>query len=620
MHYRTPKVLKNIRFEHILFQNRIVIATLLVLLTLSGLLGRMIYLQIFQYDHFSTLSDSNRVHIQPVAPPRGNIYDRNGILLATNQTTFSLEITPEQVSDLEQTLETLKTLIPYDEEDLERFYKEKKRSRYFDPVPLRFRLSEEEVAHFEARRHQFPGVEVHARLTRHYPLHPLTAHLVGYVGRINEQELKQINPMQYRGIRHIGKTGVEQFYEDQLRGTPGVRQVETNVIGRVLRVLEEDKPTSGEDLFLTLDSNLQTVANEAMRDRRGAVVAIQPKTGEVLAMLSTPAFNTNLFVNGINRKDYRALQDSKSRPLFNRFLRGQYPPGSTVKPFVALAGLEMGEIHASQEIFCPGYYQIHDYEHKYHDWKRTGHGRTNLNKAMAESCDVYFYDLAFHLGINNIHKYLANFGFGEPTGIDLSGEKKGILPSREWKQITKELPWYPGETLNVGIGQGFFTATPIQLATAVAALANGGNRIRPHLLYAARQNAAESPKQQPTFPTQPIPIKNFTHWEQVYESMRRVAHSRRGTARKIGQKAKYTIAGKTGTAQVYTIKQGEEYDEKKIPEYLWDHALFVAFAPLENPQIAVAVIVENGGHGGAVAAPIARKVMDYYLLNRPEAS
>ncbi len=606
--------LKDHHFEAKMFRNRVVIAMGVVLFMVLVLIVRVFNLQVIQHDHFTTLSNDNRVHTVSLSPPRGNIYDRNGILLANNRTTFRLELTPNKISDLEGTLERISPLISYSTEDLERFHKERKRVHKFDSVPLRFSLDEEEVARFEVNRHKFPGVAIRDHQTRHYPLHNLTAHLVGYIGRINEEELQRIDPVQYRGTEYIGKTGIEHYYEDILRGTPGVRQVESNVLGRAIRILEETKPTPGDDLFLTVDSRLQSIADEAMGQYRGAVVAIHPKTGEVLAMLSKPSFNANLFINGISRNAYQELRNSKERPLFNRFLRGQYPPGSTVKPLMALAGLETKHVHADESTFCRGWYQIKGYKHKYRDWKKRGHGDTDLDKAIVESCDVYFYTLAYRMGIDAIHQYLEQFGFGKQTGTDITGEQPGVLPSRHWKEANLEQPWYPGETLSVGIGQGFFTTTPLQLSSAIATLANQGQRMQPHLLYAIQGAGVNNPQIQPYRPLNQVPIKNQANWDQIHESMRRVVHSRRGTAKKVGRKSPYQIAGKTGTAQVYTIKQGDKYDEASLPEHLLDHALFVAFAPHEDPEIAIAVIVENGGHGGSVAAPIAKQVMDKYLL------
>ncbi len=606
--------IKDHRYETRMFRNRVLVAGGFVFLMVLVLVSRMVNLQIMQHEHYTTLSDDNRVHTVSLAPSRGRIYDRNGILLANNRTTFRLEITPNKVDDLEQTLQRLQALIEIDKEELERFHKERKRSRRFKAIPLRYSLNQEEVARFEVNRHQFPGVAIQDYQSRHYPLHALSAHIIGYIGRINEQEVQQLDPILYQATEHIGKTGVEHYYEEILHGTPGVQQVESDVLGRVVRILEETQPTHGDDIYLTIDSNLQAITVEAMGNYRGAAVAINPKSGEILTMVSKPSFNANLFVNGIGRKDYQQLRDSKDRPLFNRFLRGQYPPGSTVKPMVALAGLERGHKHAAEETWCPGWYRIKGYKHKYRDWKKRGHGKTDVDKAIVESCDVYFYDLAFEMGIDSIHQYMVQFGFGSVTGADITGEQPGVMPSRSWKETHREEPWYPGETLSVGIGQGFFTATPLQLASATATLANQGQRMQAHLLYATQGAGAETPQLQPYQPLNQVPILDQKNWDKIHDSMRRVVHSKRGTAKRIGKKSKYTIAGKTGTAQVYTVKQDEEYNEDEVPEHLRDHALFVAFAPLEDPEIAIAVIVENGGHGGSVAAPIAKQIMDRYLL------
>ncbi len=606
--------LKDHHSENRIFRNRLLVAAGFVLLMVLVLVSRMIYLQLLNHQHYATLSDDNRIHTVALPPPRGRIFDRNGVPLATNRALFRLEITPSKVVNLEQTLTELRTIINYDEDDLERFQKERKRSRRFKPTPLLFSLSDEEVARFEVNRHRFPGVTIEKSDSRHYPLHTLSAHVTGYIGRINEQELQQLDPVLYQATEHVGKTGIEHYYENLLLGTPGFRQVESDVLGRVIRVLEETPPTPGDDIYLTIDSRLQAAATEALGEKRGAAVAIHPKSGEILAMVSQPSFNANLFVNGIGHRAYQELISSSERPLFNRFLHGQYPPGSTIKPLVALAGLELGHTHAGDETWCPGWYRIKGYKHKYRDWKKQGHGKTNVDKAIVESCDVYFYDLAFSMGIDSIHRFMGRFGFGEKSGVDITGELPGVLPSRSWKENHLEEPWYPGETLSVGIGQGFFTATPLQLASAIATLSNQGQRMQPHLLYATQAPGTSNPQLQPYKPLNQIPILKQENWNQVFDSMRRVAHSRRGTARRVGRKSQYTIAGKTGTAQVYTVKQDEDYNEDEIPEHLRDHALFVAFAPYEDPEIAIAVVVDNGGHGGSVAAPIAKKIMDRYLL------
>ncbi|MBT3347681.1 MAG: penicillin-binding protein 2 [Thiotrichales bacterium] len=606
--------LKNHSYETQLFRERAKFAASFTIFLIILLALRVFTLQIIEHDTYQTLSDNNRLHTRSTPPTRGNIYDRNGVLLATNKTEFRLEIISVKGVDTVDTIERLKPIIQFSDDDVTRFFKERNRSRRIISVPLRFSLTHKEVARFEVNRHKFPGVSIQHRQIRHYPLYTLTSHLIGYVGRIDEKELKNINTLTYASTEHIGKTGVELYYEDILHGTPGVRQVETNVVGTTIRLMEETPPTSGDDIFITIDSSLQAIADKAMGDKRGALVALNPKNGEILALLSKPSFNANLFVNGISSKQYNELINSKYRPLFNRFLHGQYPPGSTVKPLMALAGLEGRQRKPEHSTECRGWYQLKGYKHKYRDWKRRGHGKTDLDKAIIESCDVYFYDLAHDMGIDYIEKYLAQFGFGKKTGVDISNENRGVLPSRNWKEINLEQPWYPGETLSVGIGQGFFTTTPLQLASSIATLANYGEGFRPQLLYAIQGAGGSNPQRNPPTSLTPIPIKDRANWDSVHEAMRKVVHSRRGTARKLGRKSKYTIAGKTGTAQVYTVKQGDRYDEESLPEHLKDHALFVAFAPKNDPEIAIAVIIENGGHGGSVAAPIAKQVMDRYLL------
>jgi penicillin-binding protein 2 len=465
--------------------------------------------------------------------------------------------------------------------------------------------------------HRFPGVDVKATLLRDYPQGLQTAHLLGYVGRINEKELQLIDTSNYSGTDFIGKSGVEKSYESLLHGNVGLQQVEVNAKGRVLRVLENQPPEPGNNLQLFLDMKLQSTALEALGEYNGAVVAIDIETGGVLTLVSKPGYNPNLFVEGISSKDYRALEDSPDNPLFNRAIRGQYPPGSTVKPFIGLAGLEYDVVGFHQETYCPGYYQLPGKEHKYRDWKKWGHGKVDMAKAIVESCDVYYYELARTLGIDRLYEFLTGFGFGIPSRVDLDGELSGLMPSREWKQSKRREPWYPGETLIVGIGQGYFLATPLQLASATATLANRGHRIRPRVVATIEDSNGvirDSPLIEDVL-HQLDPL----HWDQVIEAMTDVIEGQRGTARSI-YTSNYTIAGKTGTAQVFSIKQDEEYDEETVAKKKRDHALFIAFAPVESPKIAIAVVVENGGHGGSVAAPIARQVMDRYLLDSPQAN
>ena len=605
--------------ELMLFQRRTVAAVIVTVVLTVVLVGRMVYLQVINHDHYTTLSRNNRVNIVPIAPTRGLIYDRNGVLLAENVPSYSLEIVPERVPNMAKTLQGLRKIIDISDDDIAHFKDMLKRTRRFEGIPLRFRLTDKEVARFAVNRYRFPGVDIDANLSRHYPLGPLAAHVVGYVGRINERELRKLDSSNYSGTSHIGKVGVERSYESVLHGEVGYQQVETNAQGRVLRVLQRTPPTPGDNLYLNIDVKMQAVAERAFGDNDGALVAIEPKTGAVLALVSMPSYDPNLFVNGLDAKTYKKLSTSPDRPLFNRAIRGQYPPGSTSKPFTALAGLELGVIKPSDEIFCPGYYKLKGEQRKYRDWKKNGHGHVNLHKAIVQSCDVYFYELAQSLGIDRLHDYLHTFGFGRKTGIDLDGELPGLMPSRQWKRRTQHQPWFPGETLITGIGQGFELATPLQLSNITATLANGGHRMQPHVVHAEQDPDSGAMHIIPPDVLATIPKVRQSDWDDVKHDMHDVVHSIYGTARRISHNLKYTVAGKTGTAQVFGMKQNEEYNEEDIAKKLRDHALFIAFAPVDNPKIAVGVIVEHGGGGGSVAAPIARQVMDYYLLHSPEA-
>ncbi len=575
--------------------------------------ARLFTLQVVDHDHYTTLSQDNRVKLVPLPPTRGLIYDRNGLVLAQNLPSYSLEITPEQVADMDATLAGLATIIPISQADLERFQRLRGQKRRFESIPIRVRLTPAEAAQFAVHRHRFPGVDVEARLSRHYPQGEKAAHVLGYVGRISERDLQEIDQSEYAGTSYIGKIGVEKTYETTLHGRVGLQQVEVNALGRVVRVLESTPPEPGHDLHLHLDMRLQEIAMQAFEGRNGALVAIDPRDGGVLALVSTPGFDPNLFVEGISRVDYDTLQEDPDKPLYNRAIRGQYPPGSTVKPFIGLAGLELGAVSYDTTKYCPGYYQLPGHSHKYRDWKKWGHGPMNLDQAITQSCDVFFYDLAHELGIDRLHDYLAHFRFGERTGADLVGERPGLLPSRAWKRRTKRQPWYPGETLITGIGQGYFLATPLQLAAATAALANGGTYIEPRIVTAVKEAGTDAAARPLTSVLHAIPIARDAHWQDVHAAMEHVISGERGTGKRIASE-RYTIAGKTGTAQVFTVAQDEEYDESEVAEKLRDHALFIAYAPAEAPRIAVAVIVEHAGHGGSVAAPLARRVMDAYLL------
>jgi len=599
--------------ESQLINDRLIFAALFAGLLFIIVMVRLSVLQVVEHEHFNSLADKNRVDIGPLPPQRGLIYDRNGVILAENIPAFTLEITPENVPDIEITLQELADLFSMSEEELVDIRERIKQQRGFRQFVFRQRLTEQEVAVFSVNRHRFPGVDVVGRLIRHYPQGALFAHTVGYVGRINERDQKRINTQNYKGTQQIGKTGVERHYEDLLHGHVGYRQVETNVQGRVVRELHNVAPTSGSDLFLHLDVNLQRVAAEALGDFNGAVVALEPKTGGVVAMVSKPDFDPNLFVSGISIKDYAVLRDSLDRPLFNRSLRGHYPPGSTLKPFVALAGLELGVVTPQTKSFCPGWFTLPGQDHRYRCWKSHGHGKVDLKTSIAQSCDVYFYDLANTLGIDPLHDFLDIFGFGKRTGVDVPSESKGLSPSSKWKRTTRNQAWYPGETVISGIGQGFNQTTPIQLAQATATLAMRGVNIRPQVARATRNNGESELQLFVTEKSDTLAMEDSKNWEVVIDSMVEVVHGKRGTARHVGKNIPFKMAGKTGTAQVFGIKQDEKYDADTLAKKLHDHALFIAFAPADDPEIVIAVVVENGGGGSRTAAPIARSIIDQYF-------
>ncbi|CDF82080.1 penicillin-binding protein 2 [Pseudomonas sp. QL9] len=606
-----PIQLKDHEKDARLVRSRVVVGAVAVFILALVLVARMYHLQVTQYEYHSTLSENNRVHVQPIPPTRGLIYDRNGVLIADNRPSFSLTVTRERTENLKQELQFLVDILGLTEEDRAIFEKRMKQGRRpFEPVPIMFELSEEQIARIAVNQYRLPGIDVTAQFVRHYPLGEHFAHSVGYVGRINEPELKILDPVNYAGTHHIGKTGVEKFYEAQLHGTVGYEEVETNARGRVLRVLKRTDPVPGKDIVLSIDSKLQAKAEEALGGRRGAIVAIQPSTGEVLAMVSQPSYDPNLFVTGISFKDYSALRDSIDRPLYNRVLRGLYPPGSTVKPAVAIAGLDAGVVTPSSRIFDPGYYQLPNYDHKYRNWNHSGEGWVNLETAIMRSNDTYFYDLAHKLGIDRLHDYMSRFGFGQRVALDMYGESPGLMPSRDWKRITRRQVWFPGETLILGIGQGYMQATPLQLAQMTALIANHGKWIRPHLAKTIEGQPPADPEPMPD-----IDLREPGNWEMIDSDMQQVVHNARGTAHKVGATSVYRIAGKSGTAQVVAIKQNEKYDRSKLSERTRDHALFVGFAPADNPQIAVSVMVENGESGSGVAAPVLKQVMDAWLLD-----
>ncbi|MBT9235135.1 penicillin-binding protein 2 [Pseudomonas inefficax] len=606
-----PIRLKDHEKDARLVRNRVVVGAVAIMLLICVLIARLYYLQVIQHDYHSTLSENNRVHVQPIPPTRGLIFDRNGVIVADNRPSFSLSMTRERAGNWQEVLDTIVEVLELTPDDRALFEKRMRQGRRpFEPVPILFELNEEQIARVAVNQFRLPGVEVVAQLVRHYPQGAHFAHSVGYVGRINEKELKTLDPVNYSGTHHIGKTGIERFYEAELHGQVGYEEVETNARGRVLRVLKRTDPKPGKDIVLSLDIKLQEAAEAALGGRRGAVVALDPRTGEVLAMVSQPSFDPNLFVTGIGFKAYAELRDSIDRPLFNRVLRGLYPPGSTIKPAVAIAGLDSGVVNAGSRVFDPGYYQLPNYDHKYRNWNRSGDGWVDLDAAIMRSNDTYFYDLAHKMGIDRLSSYMNKFGIGQRVSLDMFEESAGLMPSREWKRATRRQAWFPGETLILGIGQGYMQATPLQLAQATALIANKGVWNRPHL--------AKTIEGQPPVddnPMENIVLRDKSDWAKVTHGMEQVMHNARGTARKAAIGSQYRIAGKSGTAQVVAIKQGEKYDRNKLQERHRDHALFVAFAPAEDPKIVVSVMVENGESGSGVAAPVVRQVMDAWLLD-----
>ncbi|MEL0167770.1 MAG: penicillin-binding protein 2 [Pseudomonadaceae bacterium] len=610
-----PIHLKDHNNDARIVQRRLILAAVFILGLVGALIARMYYLQVTQYEYHSTLSENNRVHVQPIPPTRGRIYDRNGVVLAENRPSFSLTITRDRVEDLPATFELLKSLLELSDEDAAQAERRLSQARRpFESVPVMFELTQEQIARIAINQFRLPGVEVQATFVRYYPFADHFAHALGYVGRINEQELKSIDPVAYAGTHYIGKTGIERYYEQLLHGTVGYEEVETNARGRVLRVLDRTDPIPGSDLTLELDVKLQQVAEEALGERRGAVVAIDPHTGGVLAFVSKPGFDPNLFVTGISYADYGALRDSLDQPLFNRVLRGQYPPGSTIKPIVALAGLDAGVVTRTSRVYDPGFYQLPNVSHKYRNWNRSGDGWVNMSYAVARSNDTYFYDLANKLGIDRLHDFMSQFGIGQRVSIDMYEEAAGLMPSSDWKRTKYRQPWYPGETLIAGIGQGYMLATPLQLAQATALIASRGVWHRPRLLKEAE---GVLPDESSTPPN--IQLRNPADWDFITQAMQDVMQSPHGTARAAAAGATYNMAGKSGTAQVVAIAQGERYDSAALRERHRDHALFVGFAPTENPMIAVAALVENGEGGGRVAGPVVRAVFDAWVVPRLEA-
>ena len=617
---RVEFILKDRDKESSIIKKRIYIAAFIIIVLFIGLISRLFFLAVIQNEHYTTLSKTNRQKILPIAPIRGMIYSREGIILAENKPMYSLQVIPEKITDVDQLIIDLREIIHIDDKDIERFKFLSNKKRRFERISIKENLNEIEVALFSVNRHRFSSVDVVESFFRHYPLGKSLAHSIGYVARIDEDDLNSISKSglnsNYIATTHIGKVGIEKSYESYLHGKVGYQKVEVNAEGRVIRVLEKTNPQPGKNLYLSIDLSLQDIAIKSLGDRKGAIVALDPRNGDVLALVSSPSYDPNEFSSGIDTSIYKLLLSSENKPLVNRALQGKYPPGSTIKPFLGLIALDNEVVALQEEVWCPGWFSLEGHEHRYRDWKKEGHGHTNLNKAIVESCDVFFYQLAYQLGIDQIHKSLSTFGFGASSGVDITGEKSGLLPSREWKKKKNKGAWFPGETLIIGIGQGYSLTTPVQLAAATSVIANKGKLYKPKLVSGISSQGEQGVIVLPNNIQSKIELKNSAYWEEITNSMRSVVHSTSGTAWKSGLNAEYTFAGKTGTAQIIGIDQESEYKEEEIPDDLKDHALFIAFAPVEQPEIAVAIIVENGGGGSKTAAPIARKMFDNYFLNK----
>ena len=608
----------NPEVEFLRYRRRMEIAGGIAALLFLVLFSRFFWLQVLQYDHYHALAENNRISLVPAPPSRGVIYDRQGQVLAQNFSAYTLEITPSKTGKLEETLDRLTEVVSIDAGDRKRFKRLLAESKNFESIPIRNKLSEEEVARFTVNRYRFPGVEVKARLFRQYPYGEVFSHVVGYIGRIGQRDLDRLEESEqlanYRGSDHIGKLGIESTYEAWLHGRTGIEKVETDSSGRAVRLLSRTAPISGHNLYLHLDAKLQQVAEQVFGDYRGALVALDPRNGGVLALVSKPGFDPNLFVDGIDSATWRELNDADERPLINRALRGMYPPGSTLKPFMALAGLENGVRKPGDSISDPGYFTLPGSSHRYRDWKKDGHGMVDLKRSIIVSCDTYYYGLAQQLGIERMAGFLGQFGFGARTGVDLDGELAGLMPTPAWKKKRFNQPWWPGETVIAGIGQGYVLATPMQLAVATMAIANNGMVYKPQLIRAWSDPVSGQLSQAAPRLVGHINMRP-EHLRLVREAMVEVMLPG-GTAAVAGANTPYPFAGKTGTAQVVGIRQGEKYNEHLVAARHRDHALFIAFAPADEPRIVLAVMVENGGHGGSTAAPVARKVIDYWLLGK----
>ena len=599
-----------------LFARRAAIAMLIVIGMLTVVVSNLYMLQVSQFEDYQTRSNGNRIKVVPIAPNRGLIYDRNGVLLAENRPVFSLEVIPEKIENLDATLQQLTELMQLSDEELANFTKNSKGQRRFKPVALRTQLSEQEVARFSAQQHRFPGVSIEARLSRYYPYGDTLTHILGYVAKINKKDLQKIveagQEANYAATHDIGKLGIEKYHEDKLHGEVGYQQVEVNSQGRIIRTLHVDPPTPGQDIVLNIDLQLQMAVQKTLQEQRGTVVVSDPRTGGMLAMYSNPSYDPNLFVHGISRKNYSALLNSPDRPLINRATQGQYPPASTIKPHLALLGLDSGTITTSYTINDTGRFRLPNVSHVWRDWKRWGHGKVDVSKAIEVSCDTYYYDLAYKLGIDKISAAMSEFGFGDYTGIDLYEESDGNMPSRGWKRARFNQPWYIGDTIPVGIGQSFWTATPVQLNQSINTLINRGKRFVPQIMRGYMQDNGNI-ELEPLKTLRPYQVKEEKNWDIVLEAMWKVVNGDEGTARHAFDDVGYVSAGKTGTAQLFSVGQNESYNADEVAEHLRDNAMYVGFAPYDDPQVSVTVVIENAGGGSSNAAPVARQVMDFYF-------
>ncbi|MCU8193334.1 penicillin-binding protein 2 [Vibrio vulnificus] len=615
--------IRDYQAEARLFANRALVAFFGIVALMGVLVTNLYNIQVNQYQDYKTRSNDNRIKVVPIAPNRGLIYDRNGVLLAENRPVFDLEITPEKVKNMDATIAQLQTLFEITPEQIERFHRERKRTRRFKSVPILNQLTEKQVAVFSVNQYRFPGVEVSGTLKRYYPYGEILTHVIGYVSRINDRDMQRLSDegkeANYQATRDIGKLGIEKFYEDMLHGTAGYQEVEVNSRGRVIRTLKFVPPVPGKDIVLNIDIKLQTYVHQLLDGRRGSAIVLDPKDNGILAMVSSPSYDPNAFVHGISGKGYSDLLNDKNRPLVNRSTLGIYPPASTVKPFIAVSALQEGVVTPNTTRNDPGYWRIPNSDTRpFRDWLRWGHGRVNLVQSIEESVDTFFYQIAYDMGIDRLSNWMSMFGFGDYTGIDIFEESKANMPTRDWKMSRHKTPWYKGDTIPVGIGQGYWTATPMQLAKATSVLVNEGNVTAPHLLRATIENGeAFDSRVLSDYVTYP-PIQNVPdrYWNLAKEGMRLVNHGKKGTARRSFTGMSYITAGKSGTAQVFGLAEDQEYNADELAEHLRDHALFTGFAPFDDPKIIVTIVLENAGGGSSNGAPVARRIFDKVLLDK----